>query len=180
MLTAFGLSAMTMHEASVPEEPNPPTRHKDLPEKMLEAGDQCIAFWEEHAHTKGIGITPNLMNFIPSTLFHREPGPSLAGTAFLIGCRLTQPMQMRVRLCRELPRSPAAGLSHRVCNRTFASGLRHEPKRDLSFIQTETCRMLFWHAYTPDKKLVTSSEGPPMINGKFCLCQVPLDQEDDK
>lgn len=46
---------MTMHEASVPEEPDPPTRHKDLPEKMLEAGDQCIAFCEEHAHIKGIG-----------------------------------------------------------------------------------------------------------------------------
>lgn len=88
-------------------------------------------------------------------------------------------MQMRVRLCPALPRSPAAGLSHRVCNRTFALALRHEPKRDLSFIQAETCRMLFWHAYMPDKKFVTSFEGPPMINGKFCLCQVALDQEDD-
>ena len=60
----------------------------------------------------------------------------------------------------------------------FALGLHQEPKSELPFFLAELHRKLFWLAYMFDKTLATFFGRPPMINGKFCLCKMPLDLED--
>ena len=74
MLITLGLSAITMHVVSVPEEPDPPTNWRDLAQQLVKAGDQFIAFCEEHGHLKHIGVTLILMNFILQTLVYGDAG----------------------------------------------------------------------------------------------------------
>lgn len=62
----------------------------------------------------------------------------------------------------------------------FALGLHQEPKAELPFFLAEIHRKIFWFAYTSDKNFATFFGRPPLINGKFCSCKMPLDLDDDK
>ena len=58
----------------------------------------------------------------------------------------------------------------------FALGLHQEPhKPELPFFLLELRRKIFWFAYVSDKGFATFFGRPPMINGKFCTCKMPLD-----
>ncbi len=67
MLTAVGLSAISMHEVNIDGECDSLTDWKDLAQRLLRAGDQCVAFCEQSGHLKDIGVTLILMNFILHT-----------------------------------------------------------------------------------------------------------------
>lgn len=62
----------------------------------------------------------------------------------------------------------------------FALGLHQEPKAELPLFLAEIHRKIFWFAYISDKNFATFFGRPPMINGKFCLCRMPLDLEDSQ
>lgn len=62
----------------------------------------------------------------------------------------------------------------------FALGLHQEPKSDLPFFLAEFHRKTFWFAYMSDKNFATFFGRPPMINGKFCSCNMPLDLDDSQ
>lgn len=67
MLTAVGLSAISMHKVNIDDECDSQTDWKDLAQQLLRAGDQCIAFCEQFGHLKDIGVTLILINFILQT-----------------------------------------------------------------------------------------------------------------
>lgn len=58
--------------------------------------------------------------------------------------------------------------------------MHQEPKAELPFFLAEIHRKIFWFAYTSDKNFATFFGRPPLINGKFCSCKMPLDLDDDK
>ena len=62
----------------------------------------------------------------------------------------------------------------------FTLGLHQEPKSELPFFLAELHRNIFWIAYYSDKNLATFFGRPPMINGKFSLCRMPLDLEESQ
>ena len=62
----------------------------------------------------------------------------------------------------------------------FALGLHQEPKSDIPFFRAELHRKIFWFAYMTDKHFATFFGRPPMINGKFCVCKMPLELEDSQ
>ncbi len=64
----------------------------------------------------------------------------------------------------------------------FALGLHQEPKNDVEipFFLLEIRRKLFWFSYLLDKNFATFFGRPPMINGKYCSCKMPLDLEESQ
>ena len=74
MLTALGLSAISMDEVNVYDESDSQTEWKDLAQRLVRAGDQCIAFCEQFGHLKDIGVTLILMNFILHTQVYGDAG----------------------------------------------------------------------------------------------------------
>lgn len=83
ILTALGLSAISMDEVSVYDESDSHTDWKDLAEKLLRAGDQCIAFCEQIGHLQDIGVTLILMNFILHTQVYGDAGECADADAVL-------------------------------------------------------------------------------------------------
>ena len=61
----------------------------------------------------------------------------------------------------------------------FALGLHQEPKNiaDYPLFGAEYRRHVFWMAFILDKSLATFFGRPPMINGKYCSCKMPMDFE---
>ena len=64
----------------------------------------------------------------------------------------------------------------------FALGMHQEPKKDTQypFYMCELRRRAFWMAYTLDKSMATFFGRPPMINGKYCSCKLPVDMEEQQ
>ena len=64
----------------------------------------------------------------------------------------------------------------------FALGMHQEPKKDAEypFYMCELRRRAFWMAYTLDKGMATFFGRPPMINGKYCSCKLPVDIEEEQ
>ena len=57
-------------------------------------------------------------------------------------------------------------------------GLHEEPnKLNHQFWLSEIRKKIFWFAYISDKLFATFFGRPPLINGKFCSCTLPLDLE---
>ena len=74
MLTALGLSAISMDEVQISDECDSQTNWKDLALQLLRAGDQCMVFCEQFGHLKDIGVTLILMNFILHTQVYGDAG----------------------------------------------------------------------------------------------------------
>lgn len=74
MLTALGLSAISMDEVTVCDECDSQADWKDLAQRLVRAGDQCIAFCEQFGHLKDIGVTLILMNFVLHTQVYGDAG----------------------------------------------------------------------------------------------------------
>ena len=86
MLTALGLSAISMDEVNVCGESDSQTEWKDLAQRLVRAGDQCIAFCEQFGHLKDIGVTLILMNFILHTQVYGDAGEYARDEAVLQDC----------------------------------------------------------------------------------------------
>lgn len=89
MLSALGLSAISMDEVSGYDESDFQTNWKDLAQKLLRAGDQCIAFCEQFGHLKDIGVTLILMNFILHTQVYGDAGECAETEVALRNCSHT-------------------------------------------------------------------------------------------
>lgn len=126
------------------------TNWKELAQELVRAGDQCIAFCEQFGHLKDIGVTLILGNFILHTQVYGDADYH----------------------CWRKSGDLATAL--------FALGFHQEPKPELPFFLAELHRRIFWLAYMSDKDFATFFGRPPMINGKFCLCRMPLDLEDSQ
>ncbi|CAD6589419.1 MAG: hypothetical protein ASARMPRED_004039 [Alectoria sarmentosa] len=150
ILTTLGLSAISMDEVQIYDECDSETNWKDLALQLLRAGDQCIVFCEQFGHLKDIGVTLILMNFILHTQVYGDAD---------------------YHCWRK---------SGDLTTALFALGLHQEPKSELPFFLAEMHRKLFWFAYMSDKNFATFFGRPPMINGKYCLCKMPLDLEDNQ
>lgn len=86
MLTALGLSAISMDEVNVYDEFDSQTDWKGLAQELVRAGDQCISFCEQFGHLKDIGVTLILMNFILHTPVYGDAGEYARGEAVLHNC----------------------------------------------------------------------------------------------
>ena len=74
MLTALGLSAISMHDVGVYDESDSQTDWKNFAQQLVRVGDQCIAFCEQFGHLKDTGVTLILMNFILHTQVYGDAG----------------------------------------------------------------------------------------------------------
>ena len=79
------------------------------------------------------------------------------------------------RLNRDADCASLSGLTAAI----FALGIHQEPRSDSGypFFLCELRRHAFWMAYILDKSMATFFGRPPMINGKYCSCRMPLDVE---
>ena len=185
ILTTLGLSAISMDEVSVYDEYDSQTNWKDLAQQLLRAGDQCIAFCEQFGHLKDTGVTLIMMNFILHTQVYGDAGEHAKAQALFSDCSdvlqtTTAGANQEVDLSLTLSSSHAANQAIDLATALFALGLHQEPKADLPFFLAEIHRKIFWFAYTSDKNFATFFGRPPLINGKFCSCKMPLDLDDEK
>ena len=74
MLSVLGLSAVLMDGVNTYEEPHSETNWKDLAQRLVRAGDQCITFCEQYGHLKDTGVTLIEMNFILHTQVYGDAG----------------------------------------------------------------------------------------------------------
>ena len=74
MLSALGLSAVLRDEVNTYEELHSETNWKDLAQRLLRAGDQCITFCEQYGHLKDTGVTLIMANFILHTQVYGDAG----------------------------------------------------------------------------------------------------------
>ncbi|CAF9923130.1 hypothetical protein IMSHALPRED_005859 [Imshaugia aleurites] len=148
MLTAMGMSAISMDEVNLYDDSDSQIDWKDLAHQLLRAGDQCIDFCEQVGHLNNTGVTLILMNFILHTQVYGDAD---------------------YHCWRKLEDLATA---------LYALGFHQEPKPELPLCLSESYRTVFWRAYMADKNFATFFGRPPMINGKFCSCKMPLDLED--
>ena len=74
MLSALGLSAVLMDEVNTYEESHSEPNWKDLAQRLLRAGDQCITFCEQYGNLKDTGVTLIMANFILHTQVYGDAG----------------------------------------------------------------------------------------------------------
>ena len=74
MLSVLGLSAVLMDGVNTYEKPYSETNWRDLAQRLLRAGDQCITFCEQYGHLKDTGVTLIEMNFILHTQVYGDAG----------------------------------------------------------------------------------------------------------
>lgn len=81
MLTAMGMSAISMDEVNLYDDSDSQIDWKDLAHQLLRAGDQCIDFCEQVGHLNNTGVTLILMNFILHTQVYGDAGECARGKA---------------------------------------------------------------------------------------------------
>ena len=77
MLSALGLSAVLMDEVNTSEESHSEPNWKDLAQRLVRAGDQCITFCEQYGHLKDTGVTLIMANFILHTQVYGDAGEQI-------------------------------------------------------------------------------------------------------
>ena len=74
ILTVTGLGAMSMDEIDVVDRHEPHIDWKGHAQKMVQAGNQCIAFCEDYGHLSDLGVTLIFMNFLLHTQVYGDAG----------------------------------------------------------------------------------------------------------
>ena len=74
MLSALGLSAVLMDTVNTYEDSHPEPNWKDLAQRLVRAGDQCITFCEQYGQLKDTGVTLIMANFILHTQVYGDAG----------------------------------------------------------------------------------------------------------